>query len=71
MKGQLMQTPKLDPSKPEYPSERQMDTMFNAWKTKGEAGILEVLKALRQKAGDTSPDVAARPGGTLTGEECA
>jgi hypothetical protein len=42
---------KLDPNKPEYPTEQQMDTMFNAYLKGGEAGILAALKAARQERG--------------------
>ena len=41
--------PMLDPSLPEYPTEDQMNTMFNAYIKDGKAGILAVLKATRQK----------------------
>ena len=41
-----MKNSSLDPNKPEYPTDEQMTTMFNAWKKDGKAGILRVLNAM-------------------------
>jgi hypothetical protein len=38
--------PRLDPDEPEYPTDEQMTTMFNAWKKDGKAGILGGLRAM-------------------------
>jgi hypothetical protein len=47
-----MAEPRLDQNKPEYPTDEQMTTMFNAWKKGGEAGILEVLRPARSQPKD-------------------
>lgn len=45
-----MNEPRLDPNKPDYPTDEQMTAMFNAWKKGGEESLLEALRATHSKA---------------------
>lgn len=46
--GSEVNIPRLDPDKPEYPTDEQMTTMFTAWKKDGKAGILKVLNKMQR-----------------------
>jgi hypothetical protein len=43
--------PRLDPNKPEDPTEQQMDEFWDAYKTGGQQGILEFLKKQSEEQG--------------------